>query len=52
MRLTKQVVQLNVDAPSLAAALEVENRNQALAGKGSDMAEALLAFRERRPPRY
>jgi enoyl-CoA hydratase len=52
VRLTKQVLQVNVDAPSLEAALELENRNQALAGRTEDMAEALTAFRENRPPRF
>jgi enoyl-CoA hydratase len=46
VRLTKQVVQLNVDAPSLEAAIELENRNQALASRSPDMTEALTAFRE------
>ena len=41
VRLTKQVVQVNVDAPSLEAAVELENRNQTLAGGTRDMAEAL-----------
>ena len=52
VRLTKQVVQLNVDAPSLEAAVELENRNQALAAGTKDMAEALLAFREKRAPAF
>ncbi len=52
MTLTKQVVQQNVDAPSLAAALEVENRNQVLTTRTSDMTEALAAFREKRAPRF
>ena len=52
VRLTKQVVQVNVDAPSLEAALELENRNQVLTGQTEDMAEALRAFREKRPPVY
>ncbi len=50
--LTKQVLGVNVDAPSLAAALELENRNQVLATRTRDMAEALMAFREKRPPVY
>lgn len=50
VRLTKQVVQTNVDAPSLEAAVELENRGQALAGSTQDMAEALRAFNEKRPP--
>jgi enoyl-CoA hydratase len=50
LRLTKQVLQANVDAPSLEAALELENRNQVLATRTRDMPEALDAFRERRAP--
>lgn len=48
--LTKKVLAFNVDAPSLDAALEVENRNQVLATRTSDMPEALAAFREKRTP--
>src|SRR6476660_2223187 len=50
--LTKRVVQVNVDAPSLEAAVELENRNQTLAAGTHDMSEALRAFREKRPPVY
>jgi enoyl-CoA hydratase len=52
VRLTKQVIQVNVDAPSLQAALEIENRNQALASRTDDMTEALQAFLERRSPTF
>lgn len=52
VRLTKQVLQSNVDAPSLEAAIELENRNQVLATRTADMAEALTAFREKRAPRF
>lgn len=52
MRLTKQVVQSNVDAPSLEAAMELENRNQVLATRTLDMVEALTAFREKRAPEF
>jgi enoyl-CoA hydratase/carnithine racemase len=52
VRLTKQVIQVNVDAPSLQAALEIENRNQALTSRTEDMAEALQAFLERRTPTF
>lgn len=52
VRLTKQVLQANVDAPSLQAALELENRNQVLATRTEDMAEALAAFLEKRRPRF
>ncbi len=52
IQLSKEVVHANVDAPSLEAALELENRNQVLASRSPDMIEALSAFREKRPPRY
>ena len=52
MAITKQVVQNNVDAPSLEAALALENRNQVLATRTDDMVEALTAFREKRTPTY
>lgn len=52
VRLTKQVLQANVDAPSLDAAIELENRNQVLATRDPGMAEALAAFREKRTPRF
>lgn len=52
MALTKRVLQTNVDAPSLEAALELENRNQVLATRTDDMAEALEAFQAKRPPEF
>lgn len=52
VRLTKEVVQANVDATSLQGAVELENRGQVLTSRTEDMAEALRAFREKRPPVY
>lgn len=52
VQLSKEVVTANVDAPSLAAAVELENRSQVLASRSPDMVEALAAFREKRPPVY
>jgi enoyl-CoA hydratase len=52
VRLTKQMVQVNVDASSLEAAVELENRNQALTAGTQDMAEAYAAFREKRAPAF
>jgi enoyl-CoA hydratase/carnithine racemase len=52
LRLTKQVLYKNADAPSLEAAMELENRNQVLATRTEDMREALAAFRDKRPPRW
>jgi enoyl-CoA hydratase/carnithine racemase len=52
VRLTKQVVQVNVDAPSLEAAVELENRNQTLAAGTQDMTEAMTAFIQKRPAAF
>ena len=37
---------------SLAAAIELENRNQLLAGYTGNLDEAIAAFREKRTPVY
>jgi enoyl-CoA hydratase len=52
VEMTKQVVQQNVDAPSLEAAIAIENGNQVLSTRTVDMREALAAFREKRAPRF
>jgi enoyl-CoA hydratase len=52
VRLTKEVVQANVDASSMDEAVQLENRGQVLTSRTEDMAEALRAFREKRPPVY
>jgi enoyl-CoA hydratase len=52
IRLTKEMLQVGVDSPSLEATLVLENRTQILAGSSGDIAEAITAFRERRPPRF
>ena len=50
--LTKEGLQLAVDTPSLQSALALENRQQALASRTQDHAEAVAAFLEQRPPRF
>lgn len=50
VRLSKRALQANMEITSYAAALELENRGQALLTRGSDMPEALAAFREKRRP--
>ena len=52
IRMTKQVLGVNVDAQSLAAAIELENRTQILATQTGDFREAIMAFVEKREPRY
>jgi enoyl-CoA hydratase/carnithine racemase len=50
VQLSKRALQANMEAGSYAAAIELENRGQALLTRTTDMAEALAAFREKRPP--
>lgn len=47
VQLTKRALQLNTDAPSLAAAVELENRNQVIAYATAEAAEARAAWSER-----
>ena len=49
---TKRVMWENLDAPSYAAALELENRAQILASLTDDYKEATAAFAEKRPPKF
>jgi enoyl-CoA hydratase/carnithine racemase len=48
--MSKRALQANQEVASYAAALELENRGQALLTRGSDMPEALAAFKEKREP--
>ena len=48
--MTKQVMWANVDAPNVEAAIHMENRTQILASTTGDVADAVAAFMERRPP--
>jgi enoyl-CoA hydratase/carnithine racemase len=50
VQLSKRALQANMEVSSYAAALELENRGQALLTRGSDMPEALAAFKDKRPP--
>jgi enoyl-CoA hydratase/carnithine racemase len=52
VRLSKRALQANLEVPSYAAALELENRGQTLLTRTDDMAEALAAFLEKRPPAF
>jgi enoyl-CoA hydratase/carnithine racemase len=49
VRLSKTALQRNQENVSFAAALELENRGQALMTRTTDMPEALAAFLEKRP---
>jgi enoyl-CoA hydratase len=50
--MTKEVMWSNLEAGSLQAAIDLENRTQLLASHTGDMGEALAAFLEKRPPRF
>ncbi|SNQ47711.1 putative enoyl-CoA hydratase echA12 [Frankia canadensis] len=50
VQLSKRALQANLEVGSYAAALELENRGQALLTRSQDMPEALAAFREKRTP--
>jgi enoyl-CoA hydratase/carnithine racemase len=52
LRLTKEGLNLGVDAGSLEAAMAIENRNQILCARTADHREALRAFLEKRAPVY
>ncbi len=52
LRLTKDGLNFAIDAPSLDAAMAIENRNQLLCGQSPDFAEGLRAFIEKRRPNY
>ncbi|MGH6956920.1 MAG: enoyl-CoA hydratase/isomerase family protein [Caulobacteraceae bacterium] len=52
LRMTKEGLAMAVDAPSLEAAMAVENRNQTLCARTADFAEGRRAFLEKRKPVY
>ncbi len=52
LRLTKECLNMNVDASSLEAAVAMEDRNQILCAQSSDMREGIAAFFEKRPAHY
>lgn len=50
VQLSKRAIQANMESASYAAAIELENRGQALLTQGEDVPEALAALREKRAP--
>jgi len=52
VRMSKRAIQRNQEISSYAAALELENRGQALLTRTEDMPEALAAFRDKRQPEF
>ena len=52
VRLTKDCLNWSIDAPTLEAAIAMEDRNQILASQSGDFREGVRAFLEKRPPKY
>jgi enoyl-CoA hydratase len=52
LRLTKECLRMSIDAPSLEAAVAMEDRNQILAATSPDFGEGIKAFFEKRRPDY
>lgn len=52
VRMSKRAIQRNAEIGSYEAALELENRGQALLTRTEDMPEALAAFKEKREPNF
>ena len=52
LRMTKEGLGFALDAPSLEAAIALENRNQLMCAASDDFKEGLAAFMEKRAPNY
>jgi enoyl-CoA hydratase/carnithine racemase len=52
LRLSKECLNMSVDAGSLEAAIAMEDRNQVLCSRSEDFAEGIRAFLEKRKPVY
>jgi enoyl-CoA hydratase len=52
LAMTKDIIWVNLENPSLEAAIEIEDRNQLMLGFTENLPEAIRAFDSRRPPVY
>jgi len=52
LRMTKQAINLTLDAPSLETMIQFENRGQVLSGSSDDMWEAFYAYMEKRKAKF
>ncbi|MFC4295789.1 enoyl-CoA hydratase/isomerase family protein [Novosphingobium tardum] len=52
LRMTKEGLAMAIDAPSLEAAMAIENRNQVMTSRSANFAEGMAAFLEKRAPDY
>lgn len=52
LRMTKELLNLNIDAPSFESAVQMENRTQTICSFTEDSREAVQAVSEKREPQY
>ena len=52
LQMTKEIVWVNLENPSLASAIEIEDRNQLMLGFTENLQEAIRAFDQKRDPVY
>ena len=52
LSMTKEIIWVNLENPSLEAAIEIEDRNQLMLGFTENLPEAIRSFGEKRKPRY
>ena len=52
LRMTKEGLNMAIDAGSLEAAMAIENRNQVMCSSSADFKEGLQAFIQKRTPVY
>jgi enoyl-CoA hydratase len=52
VQMTKQVIWANLENPSLAAAIELEDRNQIMLGMTDNLPESITAYGQKRKPVY
>jgi enoyl-CoA hydratase/carnithine racemase len=52
VRLTKECLNMSLDAGSLEQVIAMEDRNQILCTRSDDFREGVRAFLEKRPPKY
>jgi len=52
LRMTKEAINLSLDAPSLETIIQIENRTQMLCAVSRDVNEGIQSFFEKRNPKY
>ena len=52
LQMTKEIIWVNLENPSLTAAIEIEDRNQLMLGFTENLPEAIRAFDQNRDPIY